>query len=48
MEAKYYYLLGHSFYMQKKHDFACENWSIANSLDSEILKKATKDLCNLE
>lgn len=48
MEAKYYFLLGHSYYMLKKHDFACENWTIANSFGSEILKKEIKNLCNLE
>jgi len=48
MEAKYYFFLGHSYYNLKKQDFACENWSVANSLDSEILKKEIKDLCNLK
>jgi len=48
MEAKYYFLLGHSYFQLKKQDFACENWTIANSLDSEILKKEIKDLCNLK
>jgi len=48
MEAKYYFLLGHSYLQLKKQDFACENWTIANSLDSGILKKEIKDLCNLK
>jgi hypothetical protein len=48
MEAKYYYLLGNCYYILKNKDFACEDWSIANSLDSEILKKEIKDLCNLK
>lgn len=48
MEAKYYFFLGHSYYNLKKQDFACANWSVANSLDSEILKKEIKDLCNLK
>lgn len=47
MEAKYYFLLGHNYLQQKKEDFACENWAIANSLDSGILKKEIKDLCHL-
>ena len=47
MEAKYYFLLGHSYYNLKKQDFACADWTIANSLDNEILKKEIKDLCNL-
>ena len=46
MEAKYYFFLGHSYYNLKKQDFACANWSVANSLDSEMLKKEIKDLCN--
>jgi len=46
MEAKYYFFLGHSYYNLKKQDFACANWSIANSLDNEVLKKEIKDLCN--
>jgi antitoxin component YwqK of YwqJK toxin-antitoxin module len=48
MEAKYYYLLGHCYYNLKKQDFACENWTIANSFDNGILKKEIKDLCNLK
>ena len=48
MEAKYYFLLGHSYYQLKKQDFACENWTIANSLDSGILKKEITDICNLK
>jgi hypothetical protein len=48
MEAKYYFFLGHSYYNLKKPDFACANWSVANSLDSTILKKEIKDLCNLK
>ena len=48
MEAKYYFLLGHCYYKLKNEDFACENWTIANSFDREILKKEIKDLCNLE
>jgi len=48
MDAKYYFLLGHSYFQLKKQDFACENWTIANSLDSVILKKEIKDLCNLK
>lgn len=48
MEAKYYFFLGHSYYKLKKPDFACADWSVANSLDSTILKKEIKDLCNLK
>jgi len=48
MEAKYYFFLGHSYYNLKKKDFACADWSVANSLDSEILKKEIKDLCDLK
>lgn len=48
MEAKYYFFLGHSYYNLKKLDFACANWTIANSLDSEVLKHEIKDLCNLK
>jgi tetratricopeptide (TPR) repeat protein len=48
MEAKYYFFLGHSYYNLNKQDFACSNWTVANSLDSEILKKEIKDLCNLK
>ena len=48
MEAKYYFLLGQSNFQLKKQDFACENWNIANSIDSGILKKEIKDLCNLK
>ncbi len=48
MDAKYYFLLGHCYFQQKKQNFACENWTIANSLDSGILKKEIKDLCNLK
>lgn len=48
MEAKYYFLLGHNYFQLKKQDFACENWTIANSLDGGILKKEIKDLCNLK
>lgn len=48
MDAKYYFLLGYCYFQLKKQDFACENWTIANSLDSEILKKEIKDLCNLK
>ncbi len=48
MEAKYYYLLGHSYYKLKKQDLACENWAIANSFDGEILEKEVKNLCDLE
>jgi len=47
MDAKYYYLLGLCNLQQQQTDFACSNWSIANSLDNEILKKEIKDLCNL-
>ena len=47
MEAKYYFLLGHCYYNLKNQDFACADWTIANSLDNEILKKEIKDLCNL-
>jgi len=47
MDAKYYYLLGLCNLQQKQTDFACSNWTIANSLDNEILKKEIKDLCNL-
>lgn len=48
IEAKYYFLLGHSYFQLKKQDFACENWTIANSLDNGILKKEIRDLCNLK
>ena len=48
MEAKYYFLLGHSYYNLNKPDFACADWSVANSLDSTILKKEIKALCNLK
>ncbi len=48
MEARYYYLLGLSYSNLKKSDFACENWTIANSLDNKILTKEIKDFCNLE
>ena len=48
MAAHYYFLLGHCYFQLKKQDFACENWTIANSLDSEILKKEIMDLCNLK
>lgn len=48
MDAKYYFLLGHCYFQQKKQDFACENWAIANSLDGGVLKKEIKDLCNLK
>jgi antitoxin component YwqK of YwqJK toxin-antitoxin module len=48
MEAKYYFFLGHSYYNLNKPDFACAEWSVANSLDSTILKKKIKDLCNLK
>ena len=48
MEAKYYFFLGHSDYNLKKLNLACANWSVANSLESEILKKEIKDLCNLK
>lgn len=48
MEAKYYFLLGHNYFQLKKQDFACENWTIANSLDSGVLKIEIKDLCNLK
>ena len=47
MEAKYYYFMGHCYYKKKNQDMACENWTIANLLDREILKKEIKDLCNL-
>lgn len=47
MEAKYFYLLGNSYYILKNQDFACSDWTIANSLDNDILKKEIKDLCNL-
>ena len=47
MEAKYFLLLGHCYYNLKNQDFACADWTIANSLDNEILKKEIKDLCNL-
>lgn len=47
MEAKYYYFMGHCYYKLKNQDLACENWTIADILDGEILKKEIKDLCNL-
>ena len=47
MEANYYYLLGLCYFQLNKQDFACENWTIANSLDSGILKKEFKGLCDL-
>lgn len=48
MEAKYYFLLGHCYYNLKNQDFACANWTIANTLNNEILKKEIKELCNLK
>jgi len=48
MEAKYYFLLGHSYFKQKKMDFACEYWTIAHNLDKSILTKEIKEFCNLE
>jgi len=48
MESKYYFLLGHNYFQQKKQDFACENWAIANRLENGILKKEIKGLCNLK
>jgi len=48
MQAKYYFFLGHSYYNLKKLDFACANWSIVNSLDSALLKREIKDLCDLK
>ena len=47
MEAKYYFLLGHSYFKQEKMEFACENWSIAHSLDNNILTKEIKEFCRL-
>jgi tetratricopeptide (TPR) repeat protein len=47
MEAKYYYLLGNCYFILKNQDFACADWTIANSLDNDILKKEFKDLCDL-
>ncbi|MCF6280256.1 MAG: hypothetical protein L3J14_07905 [Flavobacteriaceae bacterium] len=48
MEAKYHYYSGHGYYKTWKKDFACEYWKIADMLDSKILKKEIKDLCNIK
>ncbi len=46
-DARYYYLLANSYMRQNNERFACENWSITNSIDPTILDKKIKEFCKL-